>query len=88
MARLYEHATRLLPRAGRSRDEAFLRIWLGHAKQQAAVRSDDARDTFKFLRSQRLGDSLSLMWLSWASFEAALGRKDKAAAVLAKLGAK
>ena len=84
VARLYEHATRLLPRAGRSRDEAFLRIWLGHAKQQAAVRGDDARDTFKFLRSQRLGDSLSLMWLSWASFEASLGRKDKAAAVLAK----
>ena len=84
VARLYEHATRLLPRAGRSRDEAFLRIWLGHAKQQAAVRGDDARDTFKFLRSQRLGDSLALMWLSWAAFEAALGRKDKAAAVLAK----
>jgi serine/threonine-protein kinase TTK/MPS1 len=84
LARLYEHATRLLPRAGRSRDEAFLRIWLGHARQQAAVRGDDARDTFKFLRSQRLGDSLALMWLSWAAFEASLGRKDKASAVLAK----
>ena len=84
LARLYDHATRLLPRAGRSRDEPFLRVWLGHVRVQAASRPDDARDTFKFLRSQRLGDGLALMWLAWASFEAALGRKDKAAAVLAK----
>jgi serine/threonine-protein kinase TTK/MPS1 len=85
--RLYELATRALPRAGRSRDDAFLRVWLGFARAQAASGSggaEEARDTFKFLRSQRLGDQLARLWLEWAALEAAWGRRDKAAAVLAK----
>ncbi len=82
------HST--LPRAGRSRDEAYLRVWLGYAREQASAGApggggaEEARDTFKFLRSQRLGDSLALLWTEWAAFEAAQGRRDKAAAVLAK----
>lgn len=45
---------------------------------------DDARDTFKFLKSQRIGDKFAVLYTAWARFEAEAGNADKAAHLLAK----
>ena len=38
---------------------------------------DDARDTFKFLKSQRIGDKFAILYTAWARFEAEAGNADK-----------
>jgi serine/threonine-protein kinase TTK/MPS1 len=45
---------------------------------------DDARDTFKTLRSQNIGDTCALLYTEWATLEAAAGHASKAVAVLQK----
>ena len=45
---------------------------------------DDARDTFKTLKSQNIGDSCALLYTEWAALEAAAGHVSKALGVLQK----
>lgn len=45
---------------------------------------DDARDTFKTLRSQHIGDRSALLYYEWAALEQLAGHASKAAAVLSK----
>lgn len=71
------HLHRTIPRGGRTADEAYLRVWLGFIREQQKVAPEDVRDTFKFLKFNRMGDSLALLWAEWASFEA---RKTQSAA--------
>ncbi len=49
------------------------------------VRSqDDARDTFKTLKSQNIGDTSALLYTEWAALEVAAGHTSKAVGVLQK----
>lgn len=45
---------------------------------------DDARDTFKTLRSQHVGDRSALLYYEWAALEQLAGHGSKALGVLQK----
>lgn len=45
---------------------------------------DDARDTFKTLRSQHIGDRSALLYYEWAALEQLAGNASKALSVLQK----
>eukprot|EP00887_Chlorella_sp_A99_P002275 scaffold10.g2275.t1 len=81
---LYAWATRLVPRQSNHNNEAYLRIWLGYARQQWARNQDDARDTLKTLRSQAIGEAAAALYYEWAALEAGAGNAAKATAVVAK----
>ena len=85
--RALEAGTRLCGRGGgrgASSDAPLLSLWLAYAADQERGSPQEARDTFKYLRSQRVGDACAALWVAWAGLEARLGRPDKALAVLAK----
>jgi hypothetical protein len=93
---LYRWATRLAPRPRAAADAApggsggaFARVWVGYARRQwgrGASGPDDARDTFKALRSQAIGGAWAPLYREWAALEAGPGGGGaaKADAVLAK----
>ena len=81
---LYDWATRLVPQKGNKTKPAFVNIWLGHARQQWLRGQDDALDAIKALKTQQIGLSYALMYIEWASIEAANGNVRKALSVVAK----
>lgn len=46
--------------------------------------ADDARDVFKMLKSQHIGDTSAALYYEWAALELAGGNQFKALGVLAK----
>ena len=143
LADLYAAATKVVPRQNNYSNDAFIKIWLGFARQQwcdvftawggqagyrpvmsawrqptqgmtpNAVRPaaehaplpcepaacpcptspsacrrarnpDDARDVFKMLKSQHIGDQHAALYYEWAALEAAGGNEVKALGVLGK----
>ncbi|KAF6261004.1 hypothetical protein COO60DRAFT_832255 [Scenedesmus sp. NREL 46B-D3] len=82
---MYYWATTLVPRSSsKSHKEAYLQLWLGFARQQWARSPDDARDTFKTLKNQHIGDASAHLYHEWACLEHAAGNISKALGVLAK----
>lgn len=84
---LYQRATELVQRAkGQDPSEAYVNIWLGYAKHQWSVNEDDARDTFKTLRNQRITTGAASLYHLWASLEVGSGESGtrRALSVLAK----
>ncbi|WIA28772.1 hypothetical protein OEZ86_011304 [Tetradesmus obliquus] len=82
---MYYWATTLVPRSSsKSHKEAYLQLWLGLARQQWARSPDDARDTFKTLKNQHIGDASAHLFYEWACLEHAAGNVSKALGVLAK----
>ena len=45
---------------------------------------DEARDTFKMLRSQLIGETAAGLYAEWAALEHAAGNREKASTVLRK----
>ena len=82
--RLYELATKTLPRSGNAKNEDYLRVYLGYARQQMVHNTDDARDTFKFLKSQGIGQTHAIFWCEWAAFGGQLKGDEKAIKILKK----
>lgn len=80
--RLYELATKTIPRRGNVNDENYVRIFLGLARQQMLSNMDDARDTFKFLKSCGIGHKHAIYWCEWAAFGYTFKDKDKAVKIL------
>ena len=64
--RLYEHATRTLPQVSRNApfetQGYYLRLYLGLARQQMVSNMDDARDTFKYLKSEGFWQRHGMYW--------------------------
>eukprot|EP00854_Cymbomonas_tetramitiformis_P016276 gene16276-19315_t len=82
--RLYEWATKTIPRHGNRENETYVRIWLGYIKEQALTEEEEARVTYKFLKSQRIGERCACFYCEWADFEVATGNPDKAQSILGK----
>ena len=80
--RLYELATKTIPRRGNVNDENYVRIWLGLARQQMLSNMDDARDTFKFLKSCGIGHKHAIYWCEWAAFGFTFKGREKAVKIL------
>jgi len=82
---LYQWATRLVPRQDNYMNVNYLSIWLGYARQQwLKSSSDDARETFKTLKSQNIGEEHALLYAEWAALEAKDNNKEKALTIVAK----
>ena len=95
---LYRWATRLVPRQQHassgppppstttaSTTSSFVNLWLGFARQQwLRDCHDDARDTFKTLKSQQIGEEYAVMYAEWAGLEALTGNSSKAASIVYK----
>ncbi|RMZ52746.1 hypothetical protein APUTEX25_000865 [Auxenochlorella protothecoides] len=84
LLQVYTQATHAVPRQGNQGSDAYVRLWLGFARQQWHRDCDDARDTLKTLRRQAIGSSSPLLFLEWAALEWDSGARDRASAVLAK----
>eukprot|EP00899_Mesostigma_viride_P027221 jgi/Mesvir1/7684/Mv11654-RA.1 len=84
LLRLFEWATKTIPLAGNKKDSSYLRVWLGYIRQQCVVSENDARDTFKFLATRRIGEELAALYATWAQLEQRTGHLDKAIAVVRK----
>jgi serine/threonine-protein kinase TTK/MPS1 len=82
--RLYELATKTLPRSGNAKNEDYLRVYLGYARQQMLHNTDDARDTFKFLKASGIGQTHAIFWCEWAAFGGQLKGDEKAIKILRK----
>ena len=80
--RLYELATKTIPRRGNVNDENYVRIFLGLARQQMVSNMDDARDTFKFLKSCGIGHKHAIYWCEWAAFGYTFKGEAKAVKIL------
>ena len=80
--RLYELATKTIPRRGNVNDENYVRIFLGLARQQMVSNIDDARDTFKFLKSCSIGHKHAIYWCEWAAFGYTFKGEAKAVKIL------
>jgi serine/threonine-protein kinase TTK/MPS1 len=82
---LYRWATKLIPRQGNHTKDSFVKIWIGFGRQQWMRNQDDGRDTFKTLKSQRIGQNCSAVFLEWATLEHCnAGDTYKAMSVLSK----
>ena len=86
--RLFEHATRALPQVSRAAPHEtqgyYLRLYLGLARQQMASNMDDARDTFKYLKSEGFWQKHAMFWSEWAAFGHQYKGPEKALKILAK----
>lgn len=80
--RLYELATKTIPKRGNVNDENYVRIFLGLARQQMVSNMDDARDTFKFLKSCGIGHKHAIYWCEWAAFGYTFKGEEKAVKIL------
>ena len=80
--RLYELATKTIPRRGNVNDENYVRLFLGLARQQMVSNMDDARDTFKFLKSCGIGHKHAIYWCEWAAFGYTFKGEAKAVKIL------
>ena len=86
--RLYEHATKTLPQVSRNApfetQGYYLRLYLGLARQQMVSNMDDARDTFKYLKSEGFWQRHGMYWTEWAAFGHQYKGEEKALKILAK----
>jgi len=86
--RLYEHATRSLPQVSRNapyeKQGHYLRLYLGLARQQMVSNMDDARDTFKYLKSEGFWQQHGMFWTEWAAFGYQYKGEEKALKILTK----
>ena len=80
--KLYEWATKLVPRKGNKDNESYINLWLGYIKRQK--NEEDIRDTFKTLRNMGIGEKCALLYQRWALFEVAAGNTDKARGIVKK----
>lgn len=55
-----------------------------HASSHRPRDEDDARDTFKALKNQHIGDGHASLYHQWAQLEASSGNTSKALAVIQK----
>jgi lipopolysaccharide biosynthesis regulator YciM len=67
----------------RSPDRAATRV-LTYALMCRSRSPEDARDTFKALRSQHIAEQSALLYCEWASLEAGAGNTQQATSVLKK----
>lgn len=51
----------------------ILVVYFGCSSDDRRNDRDDARDTFKFLKSQRIGDKFACLYIAWAAFETEAG---------------
>ena len=86
--RLFEHATRALPQVSRhapyDTQGYYLRLYLGLARQQLVSNMDDARDTFKYLKSEGFWHAHAMFWSEWAAFGYRHKGEEKALKILDK----
>lgn len=86
--RLFEHAIRALPQVSRSApydtQGCYLRLYLGLARQQMVSNMDDARDTFKYLKSEGFWSEHAMFWTEWAAFGHQYKGEEKALKILTK----
>ncbi|KAA6419896.1 MAG: Serine threonine kinase [Trebouxia sp. A1-2] len=79
LLQLYEWATQQIPRQGNYNNDAFLKLWIGYAKQQWSQNGqDEGRDAFKSLKNQQIADKSALLYLQWADLELKSGNTNKA----------
>ena len=86
--RLFEHATRTLPQVSRAASHEvqghYLRLYLGLTRQQMQSNMDDARDTFKYLKSEGFWQKHAMFWSEWAAFGLQYKGTEKALKILGK----
>ena len=80
--KLYEWATKLVPRKGNKNSESYVGLWLGYIKRQR--NEEDIRDTFKTLRNMGIGETSPSLYQQWALFEVAAGNAEKARGIVRK----
>ncbi|QDZ24034.1 dual specificity protein kinase [Chloropicon primus] len=80
--KLYEWATKLVPRKGNKNNESYISLWLGYIKRQK--NEEDVRDTFKTLRNMGIGETSQNLYQQWALFEVAAGNSEKAKGIVKK----
>jgi len=82
LQRLYERATRAVPARGHRRNSDYVELWLGAVRfQMALTEQEDAeelRDTFRYLKAERIGEHDPRICELWARFERRLGNERKA----------
>ncbi|KAK9828905.1 hypothetical protein WJX72_002702 [[Myrmecia] bisecta] len=81
---LYSWATKVVERHGNYQNIAYLRLWLGFARQQWFKSEDDARDTFKMLKGQHIGDTFAALYADWATLEHSTGNLSKSLSIVEK----
>lgn len=88
MVRLYETATRVIPRSAANRySPVYLSVWLDLARVHSELPEDAyiARDVFKQLKNNRIGTTLPQFWNAYADFEDKHGDPDKATKLRAEI---
>ncbi|XP_063900068.1 uncharacterized protein LOC135119594 [Zophobas morio] len=85
LLKIYEKATRSIVQCKENNNNLdFLRIWVTYAHLQKKLSLEDARDTFKYMMSERIGHHVAFFYLAWADFELKTGNTDKAKQILQK----
>ena len=84
LLRLYGWAVKTVARAGMSKNVDYLRLWVGYALQQMVESEEDARDTFRCLKAQHVGEDHALLYVAWALLESFSGNTTKADSILKK----
>jgi serine/threonine-protein kinase TTK/MPS1 len=80
--KLYEWATKLVPRKGNKNNETYINLWLGYIKRQR--NEEDCRDTFKTLRNMGISERSAVLYQQWVLFEIAAGNNEKARGIAKK----
>ncbi|BDA45731.1 probable dual specificity protein kinase Ttk at C-terminar half [Coccomyxa sp. Obi] len=80
---LYKWATRVLPK---STSEEYLLLWLGYARHQGYRNQHEARETYKTLKDQNIGNASvsASLYVEWAALEVSAGEMDRALSIVRK----
>ncbi|KAK4533817.1 hypothetical protein CCYA_CCYA19G4699 [Cyanidiococcus yangmingshanensis] len=80
--RVYERATRSVPVRGNRRNADYVQLWLEAVRVQIALTdradAEEVRDTFRYLKAERIGEHDPRICEKWAAFERRLGNERKA----------
>ncbi|KAJ1448794.1 hypothetical protein M885DRAFT_489986, partial [Pelagophyceae sp. CCMP2097] len=79
--RVYRRATQCIPRQRPElyETEAYVAIWLGYAREQAAsAKLDDALEALRYMRSEGIGRRARPFYEAWAACEIKAGRAEAA----------
>ena len=81
---VYSKVVESIPSENRSKDSAYVHIWLQYiwVIRQRNGDSDEIRNMFKHLKSFSIAPKVSQFYIHWADFERYIGHMDKAKSIL------
>lgn len=85
LMQLYEKAVRTIPLKGNRKNDAYIEIWIDYAWLQDKESEHDARGTFKYMRTEHIGEGSPAFLRAWAEFESLHGNEEKAKKLLEEI---